>query len=209
MVRISAKAAVAALAIAAMAAPAAAQSYQYGQPAYSQGYGQPAYGQSYGQSQPYYDECVRDQRQRQVTGGLLGAAIGAGVGRGVASRNARTGGGLIGAALGAMAGANVGRATAACESQAYGQPSAAGYGYDNSQYGYDNRYPANDYGQGHGYGYDDRYGSGYGQPVQDTRYQNTDGCRLSESRVQLPDGREDVRYVRVCPDQNGRYRIVD
>ena len=61
------------------------------------------------------------------------------------------------------------------------------------------------------YGYDRGHnqnsGYGYGQ-VQDRRYTG-DGCQMSESRIRLPDGREDVRYVRVCPDGQGRYRVVD
>jgi hypothetical protein len=36
-----------------------------------------------------------------------------------------------------------------------------------------------------------------------------DGCTLAESPVYLPDGRIDRRYVRVCPDRHGRYRVVD
>jgi len=40
-------------------------------------------------------------------------------------------------------------------------------------------------------------------------YQNSDRCRLAESRIRLPDGRTDTRYVRTCPDQYGRYRVVD
>ena len=32
---------------------------------------------------------------------------------------------------------------------------------------------------------------------------------LAESRIRLPDGRTDTRYVRTCPDQYGRYRVVD
>ena len=31
----------------------------------------------------------------------------------------------------------------------------------------------------------------------------------AESRIRLPDGRSETRYVRTCPDQSGRYRVVD
>ena len=50
--------------------------------------------------------------------------------------------------------------------------------------------------------YDDR-----SRPVDS--YQTSDGCRLAESQIRLPDGRTDTRYVRTCPDQYGRYRVVD
>src|SRR5258708_3155082 len=36
-----------------------------------------------------------------------------------------------------------------------------------------------------------------------------DGCTLAESPVYMPDGRVDRRFVRVCPDDRGRYHIVD
>ena len=76
----------------------------------------------------------------------------------------------------------------------------------------DNRYvqvypaPMSSYGSSYGYGddYSSRYSTSYG-------YGNTDrdGCRLAESRIRLPDGRSETRYVRTCPDQSGRYRVVD
>lgn len=200
-----ATAAVAALAMGAVMAPAAlAQSYgAYGS---SYGYGQSrAYGQSYGQT--YYDPCVRDQRERQTAGGLLGAAIGAIAGSQVAARGRRTEGSVLGGVVGAAVGAGVGRGQAACDSRGYGgyPPPPAPYGSQGG-YAYDDRYaPPDDYDRRHDGRYDDRYAA----PVNDYRYSNTDECRLAESRIRLPDGREEVRYVRTCPDQNGRYRVVD
>src|SRR5690606_1646890 len=106
-------------------------------------------------------------------------------------------GGVLGAVLGAAIGSSVGRGTAACTTPYQGQygsygayPEPAPYGYDRSAYGY------GDYDRGYdeyGYGYQGGYGSGYGQPVNDGRA--GDGCQLSESRITLPDGRQDVRYV--------------
>ncbi|HQP19667.1 MAG TPA: hypothetical protein PLG07_05060, partial [Phenylobacterium sp.] len=32
---------------------------------------------------------------------------------------------------------------------------------------------------------------------------------LAESPIYLPDGRVQKRFVRVCPDSNGRYQVVD
>ena len=49
----------------------------------------------------------------------------------------------------------------------------------------------------------DHYNPGY------DRSDRGDACRLAESRVRMPDGRSETRYVRTCPDASGRYRIVD
>ncbi|MNE03082.1 hypothetical protein D3C80_955720 [compost metagenome] len=114
--------------------------------------------------------------------------------------------------LGAAIGAGVGNNSANCDSRyrsntGYSQPYGGtyvppAYGYDNR--GYDRRYDD-------GYGRDYReYNQGYSQPAPDYRYQNNnDECRLAESVIRLPDGRSETRYVRTCPDQNGRYRVVD
>ncbi|MEH6663280.1 MAG: hypothetical protein V7678_00385 [Brevundimonas sp.] len=199
--------AMAAVAACAAALPASAQSY--GQ-SYGSSYGyetRHGYGQAHGYEtgQAYYDQCLRDRRQRQVAGGVVGALVGLAAGRGVASRRVRSEGGAMGAILGAAVGAGVGGSTAACQSGQSGQPyspsygAPAGYGYDNSRY--DDRYDRD-------YGYPDRDpGYGYGQPVRD--YDNTDQCRLVESNIRLPDGRVENRYVRACPDGDGRYRVVD
>ena len=37
----------------------------------------------------------------------------------------------------------------------------------------------------------------------------TDGCTLAESPIYLPDGRTQKRFVRVCPDANGNFQVVD
>lgn len=207
--------AAAALAAAAMALPASAQVYNYGtgQPVQDYGYSD----NGYQQNSAYYDQCMRETRERQVAGGLIGAAVGALTGRGVASRNARTEGGVVGAVLGAAVGANAAGSTAACQpGRDYGYDN--GYGYPSSYggYGYDDRYERRDYGYDRG-GYDgDDYYRDYPQsaPDYDNRaggygYRNNDGCELSESRIRLPDGREETRYVRACPDEYGRYRVVD
>lgn len=197
--------AVAALAVAgSLVAPGvvSAQTYGYGYP--------PAYN-SYGAQGRYYDPCVGDQRNRATTGGVLGATIGAVAGSQLAARGRRTEGSVLGGVLGAAIGAGVGNSSANCDSRyrssGYGQPYGGtyvppAYGYDNR--GYDRRYDD-------GYGRDYReYDQGYTQPAPDYRYQNNnDDCRLAESVIRLPDGRSETRYVRTCPDQNGRYRVVD
>tara|TARA_R110002124_G_scaffold60408_2_gene165657 strand:- start:1382 stop:2092 length:711 start_codon:yes stop_codon:yes gene_type:complete len=230
----SRSAAVVALAAAGlMMIPAAASAQAYGYQGQARNYASGAYGQPYNYNRAgpsgYADPCVQG---RQTAGGLVGATVGAIAGSQIAARGRRTEGSILGGVLGAVVGASVGNSSAqGCDSRygqggysqnGYGQPAygaspgygSTGYGangYGSNSYGYDNR--------DQGYGRDDRrYDDrrtddrrydGYGQPVRDTRYQNTDECRLAESRIRLPDGRDEVRYVRTCPDQNGRYRVVD
>ena len=82
------------------------------------------------------------------------------------------------------------------------------YGYYDDRYTGDQGYRYDDYDRRADYAYD---GGGYyddrSRPVES--YRNSDGCRLAESQIRLPDGRTDTRYVRTCPDQSGRYRVVD
>lgn len=205
------KAAVAAAAAAAVLAPVGAQA----QTSSYQGYGQSYdyYGRNYGPSydrQPYYDPCVRDQRERQTAGGLVGGALGAVVGSQVSARGRRTEGSVLGGVLGAVVGSSVGRSQAACDS---------GYGYDrgytSSAPVYDDRYYGQDQYDRRSYDDDRRdydrrdYDSRYDYSRPSAGYGQRDECRLAESRIRLPDGREEVRYVRTCPDAYGRYRVVD
>lgn len=207
-------AAVAALAVAgSLMAPGvvSAQTYGYGYP--------PAYGYNNGYGQGY-DPCVRDQRDRTTTGGVVGATIGAIAGSQLAARGRRTEGSVLGGVLGAALGAGVGNNSAACDSRyrssGYGRDQSYGgtyvppaYGYDNR--GYDNR--AYDYDRRDGYDYYRDYPQvvdpGFSPQSQGYRYREQDDCRLAESRIRLPDGRSETRYVRTCPDQSGRYRVVD
>ena len=124
----------------------------------------------------------------------------------------------LGGVLGAVVGSQVGRSSSdACRSyqSSYGSNGYYAQGYSQPSYGYyDDRYTGDqgyryddydrrdDYAYSRGGYYDDR-----SRPVES--YQNSDGCRLAESQIRLPDGRTDTRYVRTCPDQYGRYRVVD
>jgi len=188
--------AIAAIACAATVLPTMASAQSYGYPS--------NYGSNAGDA--YYDPCLREQRERQAGSGLLGAAIGAVAGSQVASRGRRTEGSLLGVVLGAAIGAGVGRGTAACV------PS-------NSQVIYDTPPPPpppvyrsynerRDYRRDEGYDYNreypQEYDRGYSQPAP-----VSDGCRLAESQIRMPDGRTETRYVRTCQDSSGRYRIVD
>lgn len=229
---LSAKTAVAAAAALATvgfsALPASAQSY------YAQNYGTGSYSQPYDYNSRYYgddrssyDYCRNDRGQRQGAGTFIGGAAGAVAGSQLAARGRRTEGSILGGVVGAVIGNVVGRNSANnCEAypsnyyddRAYSAPVYDDrYADDRYEDRYsDNRYvqvyPAptssygSSYGSGYGYGddYSSRYSSSYG-------YGNTDrdGCRLAESRIRLPDGRSETRYVRTCPDQSGRYRVVD
>ncbi|WP_278070914.1 glycine zipper 2TM domain-containing protein [Brevundimonas sanguinis] len=206
-------AAIAALACAsAVALPgvASAQSYGYDYPP-AYGYGNSGYSQG-----TYYDPCVRDQRQRATTGGVLGAAIGAIAGSQMAARGRRTEGSALGGVLGAAIGAGVGNSSAACDSR-YRRD--ADYGYQGTYvppaYGYDNRgYDSRSYdNRAYDRRYDDRRDSyDYYRDYPDTYAsapRDADQCRLAESNIRLPDGRMETRYVRTCMDQSGRYRVVD
>jgi len=170
-----------------------------------------ASAQTYYRDGGYYDPCRREQSNRGIGGGLIGATLGAVIGSNVAARNARTEGALLGGAVGAVGGAVVGKNSAACDSgyaprtsyrtyerRDYG---SAGYG-DSYTYERNRRAPA---------AYDDDYaydGRGNSYVVTD-RPPATDGCTLAESPIYLPDGRTQKRFVRVCPDSSGRYQVVD
>jgi len=152
----------------------------------------------------YYDPCRRDTTQRETTGGLLGALAGAAVGSNLASHHGgRAGGAVLGGLLGAGVGASVGKSTAACE------PGQAGYApppppppqaYNGDRYEDRARYDER---------YEDRFHRYDRQPVAVESRSEPTGCTLAESPIYLPDGRVQKRFVRVCPDSNGRYQVVE
>lgn len=148
-----------------------------------------------------YDPCRRETTNRGTVGALLGGVLGAAIGSNVAARNARTEGALLGGAAGAFGGAMVGKNSAACGPTGYRQPAPqASY---NGYYGE----PRNDYYQR---SYDERpYAPPPSYRVAEQPPAATDGCTLAESPIYLPDGRTQKRFVRVCPDANGNYQVVD
>lgn len=225
---VAAAAALATLGVSAL--PASAQSYTYQG---AQNYGSGAYSQPYDYDQRYYgndrssyDYCRNDRGQRQGAGTFIGGAAGAVAGSQLAARGRRTEGSILGGVVGAVIGNVVGRNSANnCETyrsnyyddRAYSAPvyddryadDRYDDRYSDSRYS-DNRYvqvyPAPTSGYGSSYGYGDDYSSRYSSSYGNT---DRDGCRLAESRIRLPDGRSETRYVRTCPDQSGRYRVVD
>jgi hypothetical protein len=188
----------AAAGLVALGCAAAAQAQPYGGPGYSN-----------------YDPCKRDAGNRGIVGALIGGGIGATIGSQAAANHHRTDGSLLGGALGALAGAAIGHNTAACkdlpppappapepvaEAPPPLPPPSADYRDDYAAPPPPPRYVERDvwvYGR-HGVRYhviDDRF----------DRY----GCAMAESPVYMPDGRVDRRFVRVCPDERGRYYTVD
>jgi len=165
----------------------------------------------------YYDPCRRSTTQRSTGGGLAGAGIGAAIGSGVSGNGARTEGAVLGGLLGAVIGSNIGKNSAACTpGQAPPPPPAYNQGAYNAQ-PYDDRYGNDDRGRYEDSRYGDRrdgysYESERSYSVtqgQDQGRADANGCTLAESPIYLPDGRTQKRFVRVCPDAQGRYQVVD
>jgi hypothetical protein len=173
---------------------------RYGYGSYARMYPRPVWDQTYWssyQAPPYAGYYGRNTSAtaapcstrnngngNTVAGGVLGALAGAVLGSQVASRGARTEGAVLGGVAGAVIGGAVGNSR------------------DNDNYKCDSRGPY--------FSYDDtvpyregrnRYSSAY-----DPNYYERQRCRLAPAPVDAY-GR-DIRYVRVCPDGDGRYRIT-
>lgn len=149
---------------------------------YRPGYGRPDYSRP---DYAYNDPC-RDRRQgNTVAGGLIGAIAGAALGSNVAASGARTEGAVLGALVGGGFGAAIGNSSAAkCD--------------DNGHYWtYNDTIPYRE-----GSYYRNRNSGRYGY-----NYYNRQRCRLAAAPSDWG-GRTEYRYVRVCPDRQGRYRIT-
>lgn len=169
---------------------------RYGRDAYARYYGPaPAWDDArwgpYGaQAAPYYGRdttynapvTCRNDHSAATAGTILGALAGAALGSNVAASGHRTGGAVLGGVVGAGIGASVGNA--------------------HDRYRCDTRGPY--------YGYNDtiayREDRGYRSGRYDNSYYNRMRCRLAPAPVDSYG--EDIRYVRVCPDRDGRYRIT-
>jgi hypothetical protein len=164
---------------------------RYGYGSYERRYARPIWDEAYWNrgSAPYAgyygsnaSTNVRCNNNSTVTAGVLGAIVGGVLGSNVAARNARTEGAVLGALVGGGLGAAVGNA--------------------NDKYKCDSRGPYFTYNDTVPYRESRswRYGS------YDTNYYTRQRCRLAPAPVDSYGN--DYRYVRVCPDTDGRYRIT-
>jgi len=165
---------------------------RYGYGAYARRYPQPVWDQAYwdrpdapyaggyGRNAAYSN--VRCNNNSTVTAGVLGAIVGGVLGSNVAARNARTEGAVLGALVGGGLGAAVGNA--------------------NDRYKCDSRGPYFSYNDTVPY----RESRSYRYGSYDTSYYTRQRCRLAPAPVDSYG--QDYRYVRVCPDAEGRYRIT-
>jgi uncharacterized protein YcfJ len=164
---------------------------RYGYGAYARIYARPVWDDAYwtarAPSAGYYSSnasatTVRCNNNSTITAGAIGALVGGVLGSNVAARNAKTEGTVLGAVLGGALGASVGRA--------------------NDKYKCDSRGPYFTYNETVPYRESSRYRYG----SYDASYYTRQRCRLAPAPVDAY--ASDYRYVRVCPDAEGRYRIV-
>lgn len=146
-------------------------------------YEPPPYAGYYGRNTSSTSVPCSASSGNTVAGGLIGALAGAVLGSQVASRGARTEGAVLGGVAGAVIGGSIGNAS----DRSYKCDGRGPY------FSYDDTVP---YREGR-----QRYSSAY-----DYGYYNRQRCRLAAAPVDAY-GR-DLRYVRVCPDDQGRYRIT-
>jgi hypothetical protein len=126
-----------------------------------------------------YTSPIRCNNNSAVTAGLLGALAGGVLGSNVAGRGDRTEGAVLGGLVGAGVGAAVGHANDKYKCDQRG-----------AYWSYNDTVPyrvSNDVYR------DDRYS-----------YYSRQRCRLAPAPV----NDRDYRYVRVCPDASGRYRVT-
>jgi hypothetical protein len=142
------------------------------------------YGYSYRRRDDYYrpyaaSPCERRSSSNTAAGGVIGALAGAAIGSNLAGRGDRTAGAVLGAVAGGVAGAAIGSSTARCDTRGYYFTYDQTYPYRDSSYARDRRYD----------------------------YYSRRGCRLAQAPAYV-NGSTDYRYVRVCPDGDGRFRIT-
>jgi hypothetical protein len=170
------------------AAERAAYDARWGVGAWDRVYG-PRYGYAYERGPAFYSSyrsspCERRASGNAVAGGVIGALAGAAIGSNIAGRGDRTEGAVLGAIAGGAVGSAVGSSTARCDVRGY-------------YFTYDQTIPYREatYYEGRPSG---RYDFGYYRRMQ---------CRLAAAPA-YDGGDLEYRYVRVCPDRQGRFRIT-
>jgi len=149
--------------------------------AYYPAYPAPPAATYYGRNTAYTTTCRNDHSGR-TAGAVLGGLAGAVLGSNLSAPGRHTENSLLGGVLGAAVGGAVGNA--------------------HDRYKCDARGPYYSYNDTIAYREDPHWRTGR----YDYGYYTRMRCRLAPAPVD-PDGR-DVRYVRVCPDSEGRYRIT-
>lgn len=135
----------------------------------------------YGRNTSYVTECRNDHSAR-TAGTVIGAIAGAALGSNLSAPGRHTENSVLGGVLGAALGNAVGNA--------------------HDRYKCDSRGPFYSYNDTIAYREDRNWRSGR----YDYAYYNRMRCRLAPAAVDAYGN--DVRYVRVCPDADGRYRIT-
>ncbi len=135
-----------------------------------------------GRDVAYTAADCRSNNNSAVTAGIIGALAGAALGSNVAAGGHRGDGAVLGAIVGGGIGASVGHA--------------------NDKYKCDSRGPYYSYNDTMAY----REASDFRSGDHDYRYYSRMRCRLAVAPLDRDRG--DYRYVRVCPDRDGRYRIT-
>ena len=182
-----------------------------------------------------YEDCQHAKAGNAVAGAIVGGIIGGVLGSNIAASGHRGAGTAIGAGVGAVGGAAVGSGSTNCDEpppppyddrydNAPPPPESyqdRGYYQDGDQYDqsgdrYDDRGGQYDAGpppeQGQGYDSYNSYNSYNSYDDQDAGPppdEDGDRCTTAESPIYMPDGTVERHTVRVCPDENGRYRPVD
>jgi hypothetical protein len=151
----------------------------YAAPAYAPAYVAPA-APYYGANTAYATPEVRCDNSSTVGAGAIGALAGALLGSNIAAHGRRTEGAVLGGVVGAGIGAAV--------------------GHQHDKYKCDQRGPY--------FSYNETIPYREGRDFRTDRYAEYQrmGCRLATAPVD--NYGQDYRYVRVCPDPDGRYRIV-
>lgn len=144
----------------------------------------PVYADRYGVNTSYIERRCRSNNST-VAGGVIGALLGAALGSNVAANGRGTEGAVLGAVVGGGIGAAVGNANdrSRCDNAGLYYSYADTIPYRESSY--------------------DRVRT---SGRYNYSYYERQGCRLASAPIDA-DGR-DYRYVRVCPDRDGRYRVT-
>jgi uncharacterized protein YcfJ len=168
------------------------QAYEADRRAYDNRYAYRSY-ERYPVADPYRhyrdSDCERrsSSDDRKVAGTIIGALAGAALGANVAAPKVHSEGAVLGAVVGGAIGAGIASGTdndryvARCDAHGY-------------YYSYDETFPYREDAS-----FRDRRSGRY-----DYGYYSRNRCRLAIAPYDA-----DYRYVRVCPDRDGRYRLTD